>query len=77
VILDTSAVVAIVMQEPGFEELLVAMAGVDAAVGTAILAEASVTVIPFGESHYGVAWLADEPLPFVGSDFLKTDIAHL
>lgn len=126
-ILDTSAVVAIVMREPGFEELLVAVTGADAAIGTATLAEtaivlsarmdadarpllsrflteASITVIPFGESHYGVAveaWLrfgkgrhpaslnfgdclsyavarlADEPLLFVGSDFLKTDVAHL
>lgn len=125
-ILDTSAVVAIVMREPGFEELLVAVTGADAAIGTATLAEtaivlsarldadarpllsrflteASITVIPFGESHYGVAveaWLrfgkgrhpaslnfgdclsyavarlADEPLLFVGSDFLQTDVAH-
>lgn len=82
-ILDTSAVVAIVMREPGFEELLRAVSGGDAAIGTATLAEtaivlsarlgadarpllsrflseASIAVIPFGESHYGTAvdaWL--------------------
>lgn len=82
-ILDTSAVVAIVMKEPGHEELLRAMTGATAAIGTAtlteaaivlsarlgydvrsllsrFLSEASITVVPFGESHYGAAvdgWL--------------------
>ena len=82
-ILDTSAVVAVVMKEPGYEELLQRMAGSDPAIGTATLAEtaivlsarlqrdarsllarflseASIALIPFGESHYGAAvdaWL--------------------
>jgi ribonuclease VapC len=82
-ILDTSAVVAVVMQEPGYEALLEAMAGVTTAIGTAtltetaivlsarlsydsrsvlsrFLSEASVAVVPFGESHYSAgvdAWL--------------------
>ena len=82
-ILDTSAVVAIVMQEPDFEKLLPAVTGGDAAISTVtlvetaivlsarlntdarpllsrFLSEASIAVIPFGESHYGAAveaWL--------------------
>src|SRR4030042_1604830 len=82
-ILDTSAVVAIVMKEAGHEELLRVMAGGDPAIGTATLAEtaivlsarirsdarpllarllteASIAVVPFGESHYSAAvdaWL--------------------
>lgn len=83
-ILDTSAVIAIVMREPGYEDLLAAIA-VDgsSAIGAATLAEtaivlsarlksdarallarflseASIAVVPFGESHYGAAveaWL--------------------
>jgi ribonuclease VapC len=77
-ILDTSAVVAIVMKEPGYEELLQRMASGDPAIGTPTLAEtpivlsarlqsdarpllarflseASIAVVPFGESHYGAA----------------------
>jgi ribonuclease VapC len=82
-ILDTSAVVAIVMKEPGYEELVQALTGTTVAIGTAtltetaivlsarlgydarsllsrFLSEASITVVPFGESHYGAAvdaWL--------------------
>jgi ribonuclease VapC len=123
-ILDTSAVVAIVMKEPGHEELLRTLAGGTAAIGTAtltetaivlsarlqsdarsllarFLSEASIAIIPFGESHYSaavdawlrfgkgkhpaalnfgdclsyaVAQLANEPLLFVGEDFVQTDI---
>ena len=43
-ILDTSAVVAIVMREPGYEELLRAMAGGNAAIGTATLAETAIVL---------------------------------
>ena len=82
-ILDTSAVVAILLKEPGYQELLRTMADANAAIGTATLtetaivlsarlgrdarpllsrfiAEASIAVVPFGESHYGTAvdaWL--------------------
>jgi ribonuclease VapC len=82
-ILDTSAVVAIVMKQPGCQELLRIMAVGDPAIGTATLAEtatvlsarlksdarpllarllseASIAVVPFGESHYSAAvdaWL--------------------
>jgi len=82
-ILDTSAVVAIVMKEPGYEELLRTMANGNPAIGTAtltetaivlsarlesdarsllarFLSEASIAIVPFGESHYGAAveaWL--------------------
>jgi ribonuclease VapC len=82
-ILDTSAVVAIVMKESGSEELLRTMTGGNAAIGTGtlaetaivlsarlgydarallsrFLAEASIAIIPFGESHYSAAvdaWL--------------------
>ncbi|MFP4430671.1 MAG: type II toxin-antitoxin system VapC family toxin [Spirochaetaceae bacterium] len=83
-ILDTSAIVAIVMKEPGFEELIIRISadpnpGIGAATltETAIvlsarlkrdarsyitrfLTEASVGVIPFGETHFGTAveaWL--------------------
>jgi ribonuclease VapC len=82
-ILDTSAVVAIVMKEPGHEDLLLRMANGSPAIGTATLAEtaivlsarlqrdarpllarflseASIVLVPFGESHYGAAvdaWL--------------------
>jgi ribonuclease VapC len=83
VILDTSAVVAIVMKEPGYEGLLRTLANGNPAIGTAtltetaivlsarlqsdarsllsrLLSEASIAVVPFGESHYSVAveaWL--------------------
>lgn len=83
-ILDTSAVVAIVMKEPGFEELITRISadpnpGIGAATLTEttivlsarlkkdarsylarFLTEASVAVIPFGETHFGTAveaWL--------------------
>ena len=82
-ILDTSAVVAIVMKEPGYEELLCAVAEGNPAIGTAtltetaivlsarlerdarpllarFLSEASIAIVPFGESHYSAAveaWL--------------------
>ena len=83
-ILDTSAVIAIVMREPGHEDLLAAIAVDDSsAIGAATLAEtaivlsarlksdarallarflseASIAIVPFGESHYGAAveaWL--------------------
>ena len=82
-ILDTSAVVAIVMKEPGHENLLRRIADGSPAIGTAtltetaivlsarlerdarallarFLSEASIAVVPFGESHYGAAvdaWL--------------------
>jgi ribonuclease VapC len=84
VILDTSAVVAIVMKEPGYEDLLQAITSYgNLAIGSAtltetaivlsarlrsdarsllarFLSEASITIVPFGESHYGAAveaWL--------------------
>jgi ribonuclease VapC len=84
VILDTSAVVAIVMKEPGFEELITRIgADPNPGIGTATLTEtaivlsarlnkdarsyltrflmeASVAVIPFGETHFSAAveaWL--------------------
>jgi ribonuclease VapC len=43
-ILDTSAVVALVMMEPGCEELLQTMAGVNAAIGTVTLTEAAIVL---------------------------------
>jgi len=51
-ILDTSAVVAIVMKEPGYEELC--------RWPSSTVSEASIAVVPFGESHYSAAvdaWL--------------------
>lgn len=83
-ILDTSAVVAMVMKEPGHDDLLRAMASHgNPAIGTAtltetaivlsarlgtdarallarFLSEASIAIVPFGESHYSAAveaWL--------------------
>lgn len=82
-ILDTSAVVAIVMKEPGHEQILRWLAHGSPAIGAAtlteaaivlsarlkrdarpllarFLTEAAITVVPFGESHYGAAvdaWL--------------------
>ena len=82
-ILDTSAITAIVMREPGYEVLLERMGNSNLAVGTAtltetaivlsarlkidarpllsrFLSEASITIVPFGESHYAAAvdaWL--------------------
>jgi ribonuclease VapC len=43
-ILDTSAVVAIVMKEPGYEELLSKMASGNPAIGTATLAETAIVL---------------------------------
>jgi ribonuclease VapC len=83
-ILDTSAIVAILFKEPGFEVLLEKLAGADSpAIGaptlveaaivvsarikqdaraliSRLLAEGSITRVPFGEEHYGAAveaWL--------------------
>jgi ribonuclease VapC len=82
-ILDTSAVTAILMKEPGYEELLQRMENSNSAIGTAtlteaaivlsarlktdarpllsrFLSEASIAIVPFGESHYAAAvdaWL--------------------
>ena len=83
-IVDTSAIVALVMREPGFEAVLASLASdPNPAVGTPTLAEtaivlssrlrrdarallsrflveASIAVVPFGESHFGAAaeaWL--------------------
>ena len=51
-ILDTSAIVAVVMQEPG---------GRDArSLLTRLLNEASIAIVPFGEAHFSAAveaWL--------------------
>jgi ribonuclease VapC len=106
-ILDTSAVVAIVMKEPGYEELLRRMAGSDPAIGTATLAEtaimlsarlqrdarpllarflseASIAIVPFGESHYGAAvdaWLrygkGQHPAALNFGDCLSYTVARL
>jgi ribonuclease VapC len=106
-ILDTSAVVAIVMKEPGYEELLQRMASSDPAIGTATLAEtaivlcarlqrdarslmarflseASITIVPFGESHYGAAvdaWLrygkGRHPASLTFGDCLSYAVARL
>jgi len=43
-ILDTSAVVAIVMKEPGSEELLLRLAEGNSAIGTATLAETAIVL---------------------------------
>jgi uncharacterized protein with PIN domain len=67
-ILDTSAVVVMVMKEPGFEELLRAMnAHATIAIGAATLTETAIVLS---------ARLADEPLLSVGDDFSRTDIAR-
>ena len=106
-ILDTSAVVAIVMKEQGHEELLRAMSGAAAAIGTAslteaaivlsarvgydvrsllsrFLSEASIAVVPFGESHYGAAvdaWLrygkGRQPASLDFGDCLSYAVARL
>ena len=83
-ILDSSAIVAVVLKEPGFDAILELLATEqNSAVGTATLAEtaivlsarlrydarlllsrflseASIALVPFGESHYSMAveaWL--------------------
>ena len=43
-ILDTSAVVAIVMKEPGYEELLLKMANGNPAIGAATLTETAIVL---------------------------------
>jgi ribonuclease VapC len=44
VILDTSAVVAILLKEPGFEELLLSISDHDVAIGTANLSETAIVL---------------------------------
>jgi ribonuclease VapC len=124
-ILDSSAVVAVVLSEPGSGELLACMKAADTlGIGAPTLAETlvvlarrldgdptrrlrelllelDVEVIPFGEEHsraalraylrfgkgrhpaalnfgdcltYSAAYVAKEPLLFVGNDFSKTDL---
>jgi len=77
-ILDTSAMVAIVMKEAGHEELLRVMGGGDAAIGTATLAETAIVLSARLKSDARplLARLADEPLLFVGEDFARTDVAR-
>lgn len=43
-ILDTSAVVAILLKEPGFEELLLSITDHDMAIGTATLSETAIVL---------------------------------
>ena len=43
-ILDTSAVVAILLKEPGFEELLLSITDHDVAIGTATLSETAIVL---------------------------------
>jgi ribonuclease VapC len=125
VIVDTSALAAIVFQEPGHERLLETLATTTGAgIGTPTVAELGIVLaarlesdphsiivrlldelgideIPFGDEHwrealaafvrfgrgrhparlnfgdcltYAVARLADEPLLFVGDDFMQTDL---
>ena len=107
-ILDTSAVVAIVMKEPGYEELLQAMGSEgNTAIGAAtlteaaivlsarlqrdarsllarFLSEASIAIVPFGESHYGAAveaWLrygkGKHPAALSFGDCLSYAVARL
>lgn len=123
-IVDTSAVVAVIRQEPGSEALSAAMAAVDdlvmsaatyvelfAVAGrtptaaselTSVLDAFGIEVIAFddvqarvaasayqrygrGSGHpahlnlgdtysYALAWIRDEPLLFVGDDFVHTDV---
>jgi uncharacterized protein with PIN domain len=65
-IVDTSAVLAIVFKEPGHEELIQ-------------MSDSVVAVTParlnFGDClSYATAKLAGQPLLYVGNDFSKTDI---
>ncbi len=81
-ILDTSAVVAILLNEPGFEELLQTVTESDVAIGAATVD----AWLRFGKGRhpaslnsgdclsYAVAKLADESLAFVGDDFTRTDL---
>lgn len=124
-ILDSSAVVAILLRERGHEQLLDAVAaapavgiGAPTAVESALVVaarlgpragqlvaefirEGDIDVLPFGEEHtalaleaylrygkgrhkaalnfgdclaYATAYVAQQPLLFVGDDFAKTDI---
>lgn len=123
-IVDSSAVVAIVVQEPGYDLLLEKLTLGGAGIGTPTLAELGLVlsarlgrdgrpivdglldrldldVVPFCDAHwrtavgahlrygrgrhraglnfgdcltYAVASLADEPLLFVGDDFIHTDL---
>ena len=106
-ILDTSAVVAVLMKEPGWEDLVSILASGNAAIGTAtltetaivlsarlqidarpllsrFLSEASIAVVPFGESHYGSAvdaWLrygkGNHPASLNFGDCLSYAVARL
>lgn len=125
-IVDTSALVAVVLREEGHDAIVSKLGepSVAAGIGTPTIAELGlvlsarlgidarslvsdlldrleITEIPFGEEHwpaavdafrrygrgrhparlnfgdcltYAVAWLADEPLLFVGDDFVATDL---
>ena len=123
-IVDSSALVAIVLREPGWEDLVEKLSAGPAGVGAPTLAEAGVVlatklgprgrsllarvvqearidVVPFTDEHwpiaidayarfgkrrhaaalnfgdcltYAVAYLANQPLLYVGEDFAKTDL---
>jgi ribonuclease VapC len=79
VILDTSVVLAMVMTEPGYEELLRTMSSGNAAIDAWLRYgegkhPASVN---FGAClSYAVARLANEPLLYAGEDFAQIDIAR-
>jgi ribonuclease VapC len=125
VILDSSAIVAIFLREPGYLDLIDQIAGAElVGVGCPTLAETAVVLeariganvrgslgafldefaverIEFGDPHwnvaldayrrfgrgrhparlnygdcmsYATAWVADQPLLFVGNDFSQTDL---
>jgi len=76
-ILETSAVVAIVMKEPGHAELLRAMSGAAVDAWLRYGRGRHPASLNFGDClAYAVARLANEPLLFVGKDFAQTDIAR-
>jgi uncharacterized protein with PIN domain len=73
VIIDSSAILAVVGREPGYERILHALQGKD---GTcAVLQENAITTVAC--CAYAIASLAGEPLLCVGDDFAKTDLPRL
>ena len=65
-IVDSSALVAIVLREPGWQTL------------TEKLSSRHAAALNFGDCiTYAVASLAGQPLLYVGEDFSKTDLARV
>jgi ribonuclease VapC len=74
-ILDSSAIVAVVLREPGFESVVRKLSAAEAAFARFGKGRHKAGLNLGDCLSYAVAMLADQPLLCTGGDLAKTDIA--